>query len=134
MVKATSPSIVRRLPSTVHNLDMEKAVHKQLTVTIAGRPYPLKIKASDEPILRKIVKEVNEKINRFRLAYPKRDMQDCIAMATLAYAVDLHKARQGTTANTTTTAQAKTTASAPESSPEVEKKIAQLDKLLDNLL
>lgn len=112
---------------------MEKAVHKQLTVTIAGRPYPLKIKASDEPILRKIVKEVNEKINRFRLAYPKRDMQDCIAMATLAYAVDLHKARQGTTA-TTTTAQAKKTASAPASSPEVEKKIAQLDKLLDNLL
>ena len=130
MVKATPPSIVRRLPSTVHNLDMEKTAHKQLTVTIAGRPYPLKIKSSDEPILRKIVKEVNEKINRFRLAYPKRDMQDCIAMATLAYAVDLHKARQGTTATTTT----KTAATAPTSSPEVEKKIAQLDALLDNLL
>ena len=129
MVKATPPSTVRRLPLTVHNLDMEKTAHKQLTVTIAGRPYPLKIKSSDEPVLRKIVKEVNEKINRFRLTYPKRDMQDCIAMATLAYAVDLHKARQGTTATTT-----KIAATAPTSSPEVEKKIAQLDTLLDNLL
>jgi cell division protein ZapA len=112
---------------------MENTAHKQLTVTIAGRPYPLKIKATDEPVLRKIVKEVNEKINRFRLAYPKRDMQDCIAMATLAYAVDLHKARQGSTA-TITTATTKAAAAQPNLSPEVEKKIAQLDKLLDNLL
>lgn len=109
---------------------MENTAHKQLTVTIAGRPYPLKIKATDEPVLRKIVKEVNEKINRFRLAYPKRDMQDCIAMATLAYAVDLHKARQGNT----TTATTKAAAAKPNISPEVEKKIAQLDELLDNLL
>ena len=108
---------------------MENTEHKQLTVTIAGRPYPLKIKAADEPVLRKIVKEVNEKINRFRLAYPKRDMQDCVAMATLAYAVDLHKARQ---ASTTTTTKIESTTS--EMSPEIEQKIAQLDKLLDNLL
>ncbi|MFT4758043.1 MAG: cell division protein ZapA (FtsZ GTPase activity inhibitor) [Paraglaciecola sp.] len=111
---------------------MENTTHKQLTITIAGRPYPLKIKASDEPVLRKIVKEVNEKINRFRLAYPKRDMQDCIAMATLAYAVDLHKARQGTA--TTNTATAKAAAATPTVSTEIERKIAQLDELLDNLL
>lgn len=111
---------------------MEKTEHKQLTVTIAGRPYPLKIKSSDEPTLRKIVKEVNEKINRFRLAYPKRDMQDCIAMATLAYAVDLHKARQGATTSATVKAAAKK--AKPAVSTEVEKKIAQLDELLDNLL
>lgn len=108
---------------------MEKTEHKQLTVTIAGRPYPLKIKTTDEPVLRKIVKEVNEKINRFRLAYPNRDMQDCIAMSTLAYAVDLHKARQNATVTT-----AKTVSSTPSNNPEIEKKIAQLDELLDNLL
>ena len=108
-------------------MGMEKKTHKQLTVNIAGRPYPLKIKISDEPILRKIVREVNEKVNRFRLAYPKRDMQDCIAMATLAYAVDLHKARQVTT----------TAIPSPiisTISPEIEQKIAQLDTLLNNLL
>lgn len=106
---------------------MDNTEHKQLTVTLAGRPYPLKIKAADEPVLRKIVKEVNEKVNRFRLAYPKRDMQDCIAMATLAYAVDLHKARQQAPATKINTA-------TPASSSEVEQKIAQLDQLLDNLL
>ena len=101
---------------------MEHQEHKQLTVTLAGRPYPLKIKVLDEPILRKIIKEVNEKINRFRLAYPNRDMQDCLAMATLAYAVDLHKARHG----------------APNSTqndlPDIEKQIAQLETLVDSFL
>lgn len=107
---------------------MDNTEYKQLTVTIAGRPYPLKIKAADEPVLRKIVKEVNEKINRFRLAYPKRDMQDCIAMATLAYAVDLHKARQNVVTTT------KSVSEATNSNPEIEQKINQLDNLLDNLL
>ena len=104
---------------------MENQEHKQMTVTLAGRPYPLKIKVIDEPILRKIIKEVNEKINRFRLAYPNRDMQDCIAMATLAYAVDLHKARQGTLTNTTP---------ADKNTPDVQKKIDQLESLVDRLL
>ena len=106
---------------------MENTEHKQLTVTLAGRPYPLKIKASDEAVLRKIVKEVNEKINLFRLTYPQRDMQDCITMATLAYAVDLHKARQ----NSTTTVSSKKATPVPS---EVEQKIAQLDTLLSDLL
>ena len=63
-----------------------------MTVTIAGRPYPLKIKAVDEPVIRQIVKEINEKVNRFQLTYPNREKQDCLALALLAYAVDLHKA------------------------------------------
>jgi cell division protein ZapA len=71
---------------------MEEQDSKQLTVTIAGRPYPLKIKASDEPMVRQIVKEVNEKVNKFQLTYPNREKQDCLAMALLGYAVDLHKA------------------------------------------
>lgn len=69
---------------------------KQITVLIAGRPYPLKIKASDEAAIRKIVKEINEKVHRFQLTYSNRDKQDCLAMALLAYAVDLHKANQAT--------------------------------------
>ena len=51
---------------------MEEQDSKQLTVTIAGRPYPLKIKASDEPVIRQIVKEVNEKVNKFQLTYANR--------------------------------------------------------------
>lgn len=70
---------------------MEDQDSRKITITIAGRPYPLKIKATDESVIRKIAKEVNEKVNRFQLNYPNRDKQDCLAMALLAYAVDLYK-------------------------------------------
>ena len=90
-----------------------------ITVLIAGRPYPLKIKDGDEPAIRKIVKEVNEKINRFQLTYTKKDKQDCLSMALLTYAVDLHKSRQS-----------------HQKSPaaDLSDKIQQLDELLDHLL
>ena len=39
-----------------------------------------------------IVKELNEKVNRFQLTYTNKDKQDCLAMSLLTYAVDLHKA------------------------------------------
>jgi cell division protein ZapA len=64
---------------------------KNITVVVAGRPYPLRIRAEDEASLRKIVKEVNEKINRFQLTYTHKDKQDCLSMALLTYAVDLYK-------------------------------------------
>jgi len=67
-----------------------------ITVLIAGRTYPLKIKIGDEPAIRKIVKDINEKVNRFQLSYSKKDKQDCLSMALLTYAVDLHKIRQST--------------------------------------
>ncbi len=98
---------------------MEEQDSLQLTVTIAGRPYPLKIKVSDEPVIRRIVKEVNEKVNRFQLTYPNREKQDCLAMALLAYAVDLHKA---SSSNSST---------AP---PELSEKLAHLESLLDGAL
>ena len=88
-----------------------------ITVLIAGRPYPLKIKVDDEPTIRNIVKEINEKINRFQLTYTKKDKQDCLSMALLTYAVDLHKAQQTT-----------------HSDEDVSDKINELDQLLDHLL
>ena len=65
-----------------------------ITVLIAGRPYPLKIKASDEAIIRKLVKEINDKINSFQSAYAQKDKQDCLSMALLTYAVELQKQKQ----------------------------------------
>ncbi|MCU0345675.1 MAG: cell division protein ZapA [Saprospiraceae bacterium] len=99
---------------------MEEQDSKQLTVTIAGRPYPLKIKASDEPMVRQIVKEVNEKVNKFQLTYPNREKQDCLAMALLGYAVDLHKA----------TSQ-QPTASSP---PDVSERLSRIESLLDEAM
>ena len=64
-----------------------------ITVLIGGRPYSLSIKTREEQLIRKAVKEVNEKINQFQLTYKQRDKQDCLAMALLTYSVDLSKLR-----------------------------------------
>lgn len=90
-----------------------------ITVLIAGRPYPLKIKSTDEPAIRQIVKEVNEKINHFQLTYNKKDKQDCLSMALLTYAVDLHKSQQEVEV---------------AEDPELASRIDQLDQLVDTLL
>jgi cell division protein ZapA (FtsZ GTPase activity inhibitor) len=66
----------------------------KITVLVAGRPYPLRIKASDEPAVRRIVKEVNDKITSFQAAYQDRDKQDGLSMAVLTYAFDLYKHRK----------------------------------------
>lgn len=92
-----------------------------ISVLIAGRSYPLKIKVGDEAAIRKIVKEVNEKVNRFQLNYTKKDKQDCLSMALLTYAVDLHKAQLGEPSN-------------QENHSGISDKVQQLDSLLDNLL
>jgi cell division protein ZapA len=99
---------------------MEGKHNRQITVLIAGRPYPLKIKDSDEPTIRKIVKEINDKINQFQLTYTNKDKQDCLSMAILTYAVDLHKYMQ--------------TGQAATPDHEVEQKLSQIDSLLDKLL
>ncbi|RME08843.1 MAG: cell division protein ZapA [Bacteroidetes bacterium] len=98
---------------------MEDQDSKRITITIAGRPYPLKIKASDEAVIRKIAREVNEKINRFQLSYPNRDKQDCLALALLAYAVDLYKANLRSDAH---------------SSKELSEKLSGINDLLDQVL
>lgn len=78
---------------------MEEQDTINITVIIANRPYPLKIKAVDEAAIRRIVKEVNEKVNRFQLAYTNKDKQDCLSMAALSYAVDLYKSKENTSNN-----------------------------------
>jgi cell division protein ZapA len=98
---------------------METQDTKNITVVIAGRPYPLKIKESDEPVIRKIVNEINDKLNRFQLTYSSKDKQDCLSMALLTYAVDLHKMQQTTPADEDST---------------VAEKLSQIDTLLDKLL
>lgn len=73
-----------------------------ITVLIAGRPFSLSVKAREEQLIRKTVKEINEKVNQFQLTYKQRDKQDCLSMALLTSAVDLNKlkiayAQQGAT-------------------------------------
>ncbi len=62
-----------------------------MTVMIAGRSYPLKVHAADEDVIREIVTELNDKIERFKNTYRNKDKQDLLAMALLTIGVDLHK-------------------------------------------
>jgi len=91
------------------------------SVMIAGRNYSLKIKPSDEPVIKQIVKEVNEKINTFSTSYTKKDKQDCLAMVLLSFAVDLHKSKTESSGEATLGA-------------DVTQKIHNIDSLLDELL
>jgi len=64
---------------------------KSISIMIAGRTYPLKVKVQDESSLRTVVEEINEKIKQFQLNYANRDKQDCMAMALLTYAVEFRQ-------------------------------------------
>lgn len=93
---------------------MEEEV-KNITVLIAGRPYPLKVRAAEEHAIRKVAKEINETINRFQMTYTSKDKQDCLSMALLTYAVDLRKHKSNETGL-------------------VDNKLEQIDSLLGHLL
>lgn len=64
----------------------------QATVLIAGRPYLLKINGADEALVHRLAKEINDKTAAFKSAQPSKDTQDCLALALLTYAVELHRA------------------------------------------
>lgn len=87
-----------------------------ITVIIGGRPYPLKIQSTDEASIRRIVKELNDMINRFQALYHNRDKQDFLAMTLLTYAVELHKAKQTT------------------SVPEIDEKLDKVEQFLTYLV
>jgi cell division protein ZapA (FtsZ GTPase activity inhibitor) len=90
---------------------------KNITVYVTGRPYPLRISTADELVIRKIVKEVNDKISHFQLTYTHKDMQDCVTMALLTYAVDLYKSSSEASEN-----------------PGLEQSLSRLENLLDELI
>jgi len=91
----------------------------KITVLIGGRPYPLKINSADETAVRKIVKEVNDKVASFQTAYQDRDKQDGLSMTLLTYAFDLYKLRKAT----------------PQGNePGVESKVAKIDDILEQML
>lgn len=70
---------------------MSKEETKNITVVIAGRPFPVTIPASEEVSLRNVVKSINDKINHFQLTYPQRDKQDYLSMTILTLAFDQFK-------------------------------------------
>ncbi len=88
-----------------------------ITVVVAGRPFPLKVRAVDETTIRQIAKSVNDKINHFQLTYKNKDKYDCLCMTALTFAVELQRARLEYEVDST-----------------VQSRLSNLDALLDSLL
>lgn len=61
---------------------------KTITVTIAGRNFPLKVTESEEVVVTDLVLELNTKVNEFQTTYPSRDKLDCVIMTLLTYTFD----------------------------------------------
>ena len=88
-----------------------------MQVVIAGRTYPLRVKSGDEDSIQQVVDSLNEKVRDFQLTYINKDVQDCLAMALLTYAVELQKQTQK-----------------EETSDDLVKKVDQLETLIDDIL
>jgi len=59
-----------------------------ITVTIAGRPFRMTIPKSEEEVIRKAAKLINEKIKEYSGAYAFKDTQDLLSMVSLEFATN----------------------------------------------
>ena len=57
-----------------------------INILIADRTYRIRTNASDEEVVRKTVKVINDKIIEFKTQFSGKDMQDYIAMVMIWYA------------------------------------------------
>jgi hypothetical protein len=57
-----------------------------INVLIGDRTYRIRIAPSDEEVVRKTLKLINDKILEFKTQFAGKDMQDYIAMVILWYA------------------------------------------------
>ncbi len=85
------------------------------TVVIGDRNYRIRLQPSDEEVVRKTVKTINDKIVEFKTQFAGKDMQDYIAMVLIWYATELAGSR----------------GSSPMESQAMLEKLEHLDKLLD---
>ncbi|MEZ4910913.1 MAG: cell division protein ZapA [Saprospiraceae bacterium] len=75
---------------------MDNTEQKSLTVTIAGRVFPVKITVEEEQYFSELIDEVNGKILSFQTQYPTRDKLDHVIMALLTFLNDAAKSKQNT--------------------------------------
>ena len=62
-----------------------------ITVIIADRPYRLKIKREEEEVIRKAVKEIEQRIREYSEHFAFNDKQDLMSMVLLHYASTVQK-------------------------------------------
>ena len=61
-----------------------------ISALIGDRTYRIKIDPSDEAVVRKTLKTINDKILEFKTMFAGKDMQDYIAMVLIWYATEQH--------------------------------------------
>ena len=66
-----------------------------VNILIGDRTYRIKILPSDEEVVRKTLKTINDKILEFRSQFAGKDMQDYISMVLIWYATQPQSARSG---------------------------------------
>ena len=57
-----------------------------INVVIGDRTYRIKIEPTDEEVVRRTLRTINDKIIEYKTQFAGRDMQDYIAMVLLWYA------------------------------------------------
>jgi len=63
-----------------------------ISAIIGDRSYRIKISPSDEEVVRKTLKTINDKIIEFKTNFAGKDIQDYIAMVLIWYATEQHAA------------------------------------------
>ncbi|QDP86131.1 cell division protein ZapA [Chryseobacterium sp. SNU WT5] len=56
---------------------------RRITISIAGRNYPLNVPSAEEETLRKVGKQIDAMIKDFEQNFDVRDKQDALAMCAL---------------------------------------------------
>ncbi len=59
-----------------------------INIIVADRSYRLKIESTDEEMVRKTMKLINEKIIEFKTNFSGKDMQDYVSMVLLWFATE----------------------------------------------
>lgn len=62
-----------------------------INIIVADRSYRLKIDSTDEEMVRKTMKLINEKIVEYKTNFSGKDMQDYVSMVLLWFATELQK-------------------------------------------
>lgn len=66
---------------------------RRITITIAGRNYPLNVPAAEEETLRKVGKQIEAMIKDFEQNFDVRDKQDALAMCCLKMGTNVEVAQ-----------------------------------------
>ena len=66
---------------------------RRITITIAGRSYPLNVPSAEEETLRKVGKQIEAMIKDFEQNFDVRDKQDALAMCCLKFGTNAEVAQ-----------------------------------------